>query len=76
MAWQGNRLLYLNRASKYSIEVDAHYPTMYRVRRPDGSLSDLMNRTRAKDAAMWMLNRDLKAHQTPPEAAPVASAGA
>src|SRR5262249_41448891 len=75
MAWQGNRLLYLNRASKYPIEVDAHYPTMYRVRRPDGSLSDLMNRTRAKDAAMWMLNRDLRRTKRPQRLLPLRQPG-
>jgi hypothetical protein len=25
---------------------------MYRIRRPDGSLSDMLNKTRAKDAAI------------------------
>jgi len=33
---------------------DAVYPGMYRVRRPDGSLSDMVNLTRAKDAARCM----------------------
>jgi hypothetical protein len=29
---------------------DKHYPGMYRLRLPDGSLSDIVNLTRAKDA--------------------------
>ena len=29
---------------------DAKYPGMYRIRRPDGSLSDMVNLTRACDA--------------------------
>jgi DTW domain-containing protein YfiP len=29
---------------------DATYPGMYRIRRPDGSLSDMVNLTRARDA--------------------------
>jgi hypothetical protein len=29
---------------------DAKYPNMYRLRLPDGSLSDMVNLTRAKDA--------------------------
>jgi hypothetical protein len=29
---------------------DEHYPGMYRLRLPDGSLSDIVNLTRAKDA--------------------------
>jgi hypothetical protein len=32
---------------------DADYPGMYRVRRSDGSLSDMMNLTRAKEAARY-----------------------
>jgi hypothetical protein len=34
------------------IERDEVYPEMWRVRRPDGSLTDIVNRTRAKDAAV------------------------
>jgi hypothetical protein len=30
---------------------DERYPGMYRVRLPDGSLSDMVNLARAKDAA-------------------------
>jgi endogenous inhibitor of DNA gyrase (YacG/DUF329 family) len=33
---------------------DAKWPGMYRVRRPDGTLSDLVNLTRAKDALAGM----------------------
>lgn len=33
-----------------SIERDATYPNMWRVRWPDGRLSDMVNLTRAKDA--------------------------
>jgi hypothetical protein len=29
---------------------DATWPDMYRIRRPNGSLSDMVNLTRAKDA--------------------------
>jgi hypothetical protein len=29
---------------------DPKWPGMYRIRRPDGSLTDLVNLTRAKDA--------------------------
>lgn len=34
-----------------SIEADANYPDMLRVRKPSGKLSDFMNLSRAKDAA-------------------------
>ena len=33
---------------------DAKHPGMYRVRLPDGSLSDMVNLTRAKDALAWL----------------------
>jgi len=38
---------------------DNKYPTMWRVRSPDGALSDMVNRTRAKDAAMALLVTNL-----------------
>ena len=61
MSWKGDKLYYLGRRSDYSIVQDEKYPQMmWRVRRPDGSLSDMVNRDRAKDAAMVMLDRDLK----------------
>jgi hypothetical protein len=36
----------------YAIVPDAKWPGMYRIRRPDGSLSDTVNLTRAKDALL------------------------
>jgi hypothetical protein len=36
----------------YTIVPDAEWPEMYRVRRPDGTLTDMVNLTRAKDAAI------------------------
>jgi hypothetical protein len=35
---------------------DAKWPGMYRLRLPDGSLSVMVNLTRAKDALRWRLN--------------------
>jgi hypothetical protein len=32
---------------------DARWPSMYRIRLSDGSLSDMVNLTRAKDALLW-----------------------
>jgi hypothetical protein len=60
--WKGDRLYFLGKPSGYSVVPDKKYPdVMWRVRRPDGSLSDMVNRTRAKDAAMVMLDRELRA---------------
>src|SRR5262245_15366800 len=61
MSWKGDKLYYLGLRSDYSVVQDENYPRMWRVRRPDGSLSDMVNRARAKDAATLMLDRDLKA---------------
>jgi hypothetical protein len=60
MAWREHRLTHHDRLSGYGIVRDENYPTMWRVRSPDGSLSDMVNRTRAKDAALGMLDRDLR----------------
>jgi hypothetical protein len=35
----------------YTVVPDADWPGMYRVRRPDSSLTDMVNLTRARDAA-------------------------
>jgi hypothetical protein len=35
----------------YTVVPDPEWPNMYRVRRPDGTLTDMMNLTRARDAA-------------------------
>ncbi len=42
-----------------SVEPDAKYPFLFRVRYPDGHLSDVVNLTRAKDAACWVALRSL-----------------
>jgi hypothetical protein len=35
----------------YTVVPDPEWPEMYRVRRPDGSLTEMVNLTRARDAA-------------------------
>jgi hypothetical protein len=35
----------------YTVIPDPDWPKMYRIRRPDGSLTDMVNLTRARDAA-------------------------
>ena len=60
MHWKGPRLYADKRLSGYSVIEDERYPGMWRVRRPDGSLTDMVNITRAKDAATAMLDRGLR----------------
>jgi hypothetical protein len=51
------------------VEPDAKYPFLYRIRYPDGHLSDMVNLTRAKDAACWFALRSLNSspQETPSE---------
>jgi hypothetical protein len=53
LEWRGDGL-HLHGKGKpvMTIEPDAKYPAMWRVQLPDGHLTDMVNRTRAKDAAM------------------------
>jgi hypothetical protein len=57
--WKEHRLYLGARLSGYSIVRDERYNWMWRVRRPDGSISDMVNRIRAKDAPQLMLQQDL-----------------
>ena len=66
---------------------DAKYYKMWRIQWPDGSLSDMVNLSRAKDAAMVLAMRQVPSGNSKPlhwkqdrvrqgaEAAPVRSAG-
>ena len=55
------------------VVADGRYPGMYRVQMPDGSLSDMVNLTRAKDAGLALARR---VPETAPEAAPMRLNGA
>ena len=50
--WKDSRLYLGSYATGYSITPDTKYPSMWRVRYPDGSLSDIVNLTRARDGAL------------------------
>jgi hypothetical protein len=49
--WKDNGLYLGTRLTGYGVVQDERYPSMWRVRYPDGSLSDIVNRTRARDGA-------------------------
>ena len=49
--WKGDDLHYGHRKLMRIVR-DQKYPNMWRIEFPDGKLSDMVNRTRAKDAAM------------------------
>jgi hypothetical protein len=49
--WEGNNLWFRGRCVATIVQ-DSVYAEMWRVRLPNGELSDMVNRVRAKDAAM------------------------
>ncbi len=53
LIWDGRQLRLLFNRSRVlaSIEPDQTWPGMWRVRLPAGNLTDMVNRSRAKDAA-------------------------
>jgi hypothetical protein len=62
LIWSYNKLCrYGSHRALIQIERDSKYPDMWRVVRPDGSLTDMVNLTRAKDAAMSLALRALNA---------------
>jgi hypothetical protein len=71
--WDGLQLRLKSGRLLATVEPDPKWPKMYRVRLPNGHLTDMVNLSRAKDAAMSLamavLNGD--AAQTTPEAPPV-----
>src|SRR4051794_21515280 len=67
LAWDGD-CLRQKRGSKRSLAtvvVDETYPTIWRVQMPDGRMSGMLNRTRAKDAAMGAALQALNAGTGP-----------
>jgi hypothetical protein len=73
LTWHGNALK-LDRRELARIVADANWPNMWRVQLPDGQLTDMLNRTRAKDAAFGLalatLNRKSEVQETSAEASP------
>ena len=71
LTWVGDELVY-GRRTLLRIVRDRVYPEMWRVRFPDGSLTDMVNRTRAKDAALSIAHRLLNMSESLSEAPPTA----
>src|SRR5262245_28742527 len=55
LTWVGDELMYGRRAL-LRVERDEVYPEMWCVRFPDGGLTDMVNRTRAKHSAVSIAN--------------------
>ena len=71
LTWVGDELVYGKR-TLLRIERDGVYLEMWRVRLPDGSLTDMVNRTRAKDAALSIAHLLLNMSESLSEAPPTA----
>jgi len=65
LEWRGDELHLRTGRKLLSIVADAKYPQMWRVRYPDGTLTDMVNRTRAKDAACALALRILNREERP-----------
>jgi hypothetical protein len=68
--WRGDALCLGNREIVHIVR-DEKYPQVWRVKMPDGRLSDLCNRTRIKDAALSLASvvANQKAKETSADAA-------
>jgi hypothetical protein len=71
--WHGN-VLQLGRRKLVQIEPDAAWPGMWRVRTPDGRLTDMVNISRARDAAraLALAHLNQRGEESPAEAPPIA----
>ena len=65
LIWDGSQLQLLSNRSlvRASIEPDQTKPGMWRVRLPDGHLTDMFNVSRAKDAAASLALGVLNQHR-------------
>jgi hypothetical protein len=70
--WKDSRLYLGSCATGNSITPDIKYPSMWRVRYPDGSLSDIVNLTRARDGARCLALAVLNTRETRVAASPIA----
>lgn len=57
--WKGDRLMLGTRNTGCKIIADAKWPNMYRVEYPPGTISDMINLTRARDAAVYIVSGHL-----------------
>ena len=72
--WRGNAL-HLGGRRLAQIEPDAKWPEMWRVRLPDDRLSDMVNISRARDAARALAIKILNSPQGAQEAPPIEQNG-
>jgi hypothetical protein len=57
--WRGDKLMQGTRNTGVKIIPDAQWPGMYRVEYPPGVISDMVNLSRARDAAVYIVTNCL-----------------
>jgi hypothetical protein len=65
LRWRGLALYLGRRATGFVVVLDPVHAHMWRVRYPDGQLSDLLNLSRAKDAAVGLALAVLNGNEGP-----------
>jgi hypothetical protein len=73
LEWKGDRLIARDgsrSAPSVAVISDSNWPGMWRVKRPDGSVTDMLNRARARDAARSILLAIFNGQETRPGARP------
>jgi hypothetical protein len=73
LKWDGLRLRLGAGRLLATVEDDAKWAGMYRVRLPGGYLTDMVNLTRAKDAAISLVLAKLNGQETGAEGSPMRS---
>lgn len=73
LKWDGFKLRLKSGRLLATVEPDSKWPEMYRVRLPDGHLTDMVNLSRAKDAAACLALANLNSPVRQAEAAPMRS---
>ena len=58
--WDGNQLRLSSGRLLATLEPDQEWPGLWRVRLPDGTLTDMVNRSRARDAARSLVTLNLR----------------
>jgi hypothetical protein len=71
LRWDGHKLRLNSGRLLATVEPDTEWAGMHRVRLTDGELTDMVNLTRAKDAAAHLVLADLNKHAGRVEAPPV-----
>jgi hypothetical protein len=75
LRWDDQRLRLNSGRVLATVEPDSKWPGMYRVRLPDGHLTDIVNPTRAKDAAVHLALANLNRHAGQAGASPMRRLG-